>query len=356
MFATKRDAIAYLASITTTIVAGGTGDSRPAQQRFSAWVATWDANYRTVSRASSMARDDAYLKSQVLPEFGDMKLASIRRADIQSWINRLHADGIPGRGRGIALKPSSVQKCHQVLSKILEAAVDAEQLAANPARGIKFPISEETESRFLTPDDLLSLELAMPSLRDALIVPFVADVGLRIGEACGLRWKDLNTFTGVVKVTSTVVEVRGKVETNGPKTLAGRRTIPMLTRDVGERIEALRGSNGPECFVFGNGLVPYRPSNFRARAWRPAILECGFADPQPTPHSLRHTAVAHWIAAGVDPYKIAKFAGHRSIATVYRLYGHLLDLDATDEREALSAMRSAALSRRLPGEVISLSQ
>lgn len=91
---------------------------------------------------------------------------------------------------------------------------------------------------------------------------------------------------------------------------------------------------------------PLRPAAFRARVWKPAVKAAKLADPAPTPHSLRHTAVAHWIAAGVEPFKLAKWAGHRSVATIYRVYGHLLDVDATAEREALSRMRAAAVERR----------
>jgi integrase len=80
--------------------------------------------------------------------------------------------------------------------------------------------------------------------------------------------------------------------------------------------------------------------------WHPAIEAADLGQPDPTPHALRHTAVAHWIAAGVEPYKLAKWAGHRSVATIYRVYGHLLDIDATVEREALSLMRATARERR----------
>ena len=54
----------------------------------------------------------------------------------------------------------------------------------------------------------------------------------------------------------------------------------------------------------------------------------------------------HWIQAGIEPYKLAKWAGHRSVATIYSVYGHLLSDDATVEREALSALHAAAIAAR----------
>ena len=98
-----------------------------------------------------------------------------------------------------------------------------------------------------------------------------------------------------------------------------------------------------------------RPSLFRARVWRPAVKRAELAAPLPTPHALRHAAVSHRIAAGVEPFKLAKWAGHRSISTILRLYGHLLDVKASEEREALSVMREAARGRRRDtGQVLKL--
>jgi hypothetical protein len=47
-----------------------------------------------------------------------------------------------------------------------------------------------------------------------------------------------------------------------------------------------------------------------------------------------------WIAAGlVDPYKLAKYLGHRNPATVHLMYGHLLPEDTSRITEELSVLR-----------------
>ncbi|MHB1887469.1 MAG: site-specific integrase, partial [Acidimicrobiales bacterium] len=86
-----------------------------------------------------------------------------------------------------------------------------------------------------------------------------------------------------------------------------------------------------------------RASAFRARVWYPAVVRAGLSAPRPTPHSLRHSAIAAWIAVGVvDPLKLARWAGHRDVSTIYRFYGHLLPCDAAAERAALAELRHAA--------------
>ena len=153
---------------------------------------------------------------------------------------------------------------------------------------------------------------------------------------------------GTVNVRETFVEVRGKATVNAPKTRAGRRVVPMLTDEIGERLQerAEQLGLGPDDYVWqGEDGGVLRPPLFRRRVWKPAVDVAGLDDPQPTPHSLRHTAVAHWIAAGVtDRLKLMRLAGHQSTAIIDTVYGHLLPFETTEERAALSALRAAAVA------------
>jgi integrase len=71
-----------------------------------------------------------------------------------------------------------------------------------------------------------------------------------------------------------------------------------------------------------------------------------------TPHDLRHTAVALWIAAGASPKEVAARAGHTSVKTVLDVYGHLYaeaDVRLRDRLDAMFVQPSAT-----EAEVISL--
>lgn len=349
-FNRKRDAERFAVEKERERNVGLFADPARARVAFGKYAEDWLKRPRSV-RPSTAARDESYLRTHVLPYFEGYSLGRIDRGEVQTWLDELQVKEQGKRKRPLA--PATVQKCHQVLAHVLDAAVLDARLVVNPARGVQLPRIEDEEARFLSPAELLALEDAMPE-RWAVLVPFLADVGLRIGEAAGLRWRDVDTWQGVVTVREILVEVRGKVTTGPPKTRAGRRSVPTLTREIAERLEANR--DDPDAFLFhGRDGAPLRPTAFRRRIWHPAIEAAKLGAPTPTPHSLRHTAVAHWIAAGVDPYKLAKWAGHRSVATIYRVYGHLLEVDATEEREALSAMRAAAIEQRdRAGKVLEL--
>lgn len=337
-FPSKAQAQSFATAIESQRAAGSLVDPKRGRLTFGEWVERWHRMPSTL-RPSSIARDNSYLGHRVLPHFSGFRLCDVTTHEIQTW-----ADGLNASTR---LAPASVHKSVQVLSKVLASAVRDGRLSYNPARGVVLPPLPDTEARFLTSDELLRLEDAMPP-RWAVLVPFLADVGLRIGEVAALRWEDVDTQSGRVRVRQTYVEVQGRGIFSAPKTRAGRRVVPMLTPEIGSRMEGLRSA--PTDLVFqGAKGGPLRPNAWRARVWRPAIAAAQLAAPLPTPHSLRHTAVAHWIAAGVEPFKLAVFAGHASVSTLYRVYGHLLDTDANAERVALSALRAAARRRRTSG-------
>src|SRR5690606_31365509 len=202
---------------------------------FSDWAAQW-LTTRIDVRATSKVRDESYLRSYVLPTFGDRQLGQITHTDVAAWIAHLATAGRVRSGyEGQPLAPATVHKAYQTLSKIMRAAVLARRIAQSPCHDVPLPRIQRDEARFLTPDELITLEHAveaterrrpsqetLPS-RLALIVPFLADTGLRIGEAAALRWRDVDVDKGEVHVRETLVEVKGKVAIHSPKTRAGRR-------------------------------------------------------------------------------------------------------------------------------------
>ena len=88
------------------------------------------------------------------------------------------------------------------------------------------------------------------------------------------------------------------------------------------------------------------PDNWRARVWRPAVERAGLADPKPTPHALRHTAVALWIGAGADRYTVSQWAGHTDASFTERVYGHLWKKDHSETRAAIAELLGGGASVR----------
>jgi integrase len=279
---------------------------------------------------SSRARDDAYFRTHIEPVFGAAPLASITHVEVREWIAALSA-------RGPA--PATVVKAHQLLAKIMRAAVDAGLLATSPCERQPLPRVERDEQRFLDPTEVAGLADVITSPYRALVL-LGAYGGLRSGELFGLRRGRVDVLRARVDVAEVLVEVGGRHHFGPPKTRAGRRSVP-LPRFVADELAAHAAGLGSDALVFPAARGgPVRASLFRRRVWHPAVDAAGLAPLRL--HDLRHTAVAMWIAAGASPNEVAARAGHTSTVTVLDRYGHLLPGGEERVTDALDAMARQA--------------
>jgi integrase len=328
-------------------------DRRLGRQPLSDWFEEWWPT-RADLRPSTAARDESHYRNHVLTKFGDLPLAAIDYALVTAWIAELQHKG---------LAPATVRRCHLLLSKLLAGAVRSKRISRNPCADTdNLPTVHRAEMRVIDPDQILRLADAMadvtterlgrrvPGTRsdDAAIrrvaARFSALVilggygGLRFGELAGLRPNRIDTARRVVRVDSTLTEVRGQLIPGRPKTAAGVRSVP-LPRTVAATLELAVRDLDDDAFVFtGSDGAPIRAGSFRTRFWKPATDRADLVGLRM--HDLRHTAVSLWIAHGASAKQVQVWAGHRSVATVFDRYGHLFPGGEDPVMDSLDAAAS----------------
>ena len=309
---------------------GRSGDPSGEKVTLAEWYERWSATRRV--RATTAQRESAIWRLYIAPALGSRRLGDLRRSDVAAWVAEIESEG---------LAPATVVRTLGVLSKLLEDAVAEELVDVNPATKVRAPEVPVHEQRFLDADELRRLEAVMPE-HWRLVVPFAAATGLRIGELAALRVCDIDIPGRAVTVRATVVDVAGngpRRQVHLPKTRAGARTVPCITDPLAERLAAHIDSRGlgQDSWLFaGPNGGPMTPRNWRERVWRPSVERAHLAPPVPTPHALRHTAVAAWVAVGADLYEVTRWAGHSSVAFTTRVYGHLWKVDNSGTRAALA--------------------
>jgi integrase len=305
-------------------------------------------------RPTTLARDEATYRNHIVPTFGELPLSAIDHLAVREWIAELSASG---------KAPATVQKAHQVLAKIMRAAVDAGAIRSAPTDRQPLPKIEREEMRFLEPTEIARLAGTISDKYRALVL-LGAYGGLRAGEMFGLRRSRLDLLRGRVDVAEIAVEVKGKHFYGPPKTRAGRRSVP-LPRFVVDALTDHTAGLEPTDLVFtapAGGTI--RASLFRRRVWAPACVSAGLGqmvkdNPEQKEskehyeglrlHDLRHTAVALWIAAGASPKEIAARAGHTSVSVVLDRYGHLLPGSEDKVNAALDALAEQAARQTRDG-------
>ncbi|MEV6647046.1 site-specific integrase [Amycolatopsis sp. NPDC051371] len=182
----------------------------------------------------------------------------------------------------------------------------------------------------------------------------VALLGLRRGEATGLRWCDLDLDAAVVQVSHQVQDRGGRTVVCPPKTETSVRTLA-LDHGLVAALRALRAerrqerAGEPVGFLFTNRYGgPLSPGHV-THAFRRLVAEAGL--PPIRLHDLRHGAASLSLAAGNDLKVVQAMLGHSSIVLTADTYTSVLPCLAHQAAEAtaalvLAAARNAAASLR----------
>ena len=249
------------------------------------------------------------LRRFVLPAFGPVKLADLRRVDLQDFADRLLAEG---------RDPSTIRNTLMPIRAIFRRAVARGEINVNPTTGLQLPAVRGLRDRVLTPQDSRSLLDALTD-DDRAVWTTALYAGLRRGELMALNWDDIDLDKNVIRVERSWDRYAGIIDT---KSNAGRRTVPLigLLREqlIAHRLRTGRSSG----LVFGRTAEkPFDPVMLGTRA-KKAAQQAGIE--QITLHEARHTFASLMIAAGVNLKAISTYMGHASVTITLDRYGHLI--------------------------------
>lgn len=341
-FRTRTEAAAYLNVVEASKLDGSYVDPRRSRMT----VAMWAEEFRSLrarKRPGTVEREETSLRAHVAPAFGKRSMGSIRRHDIQRYVDSL----------AFRLAPSTVRREYGFLHLFFQEAVDMDPpvIGRNPCRKITLPEAHEEEQRFFNAAEVERLYEAFdPRLRIMVLVGCYA--GLRIGEQAALRDIDVLFATHQLHVREGAFEPEiGPVQYGPLKTKysKGKVDVPrFLLAGLREHIERWpppsEGLTKGRLFTSPHG-EPLRPRNWRRRYWTPAVEAAGLEGA--TPHAMRHTFVSLLIDAGLPVEKVAEQARHRDPGFTWRVYRHRFEersaAGPSDTAIALDRVRAATL-------------
>lgn len=297
---------------------------------------------------------ESHYKNYIEPAFKDTPLTDITHKDVAEWLENLQeapSQFNKNRERGKA-RPNVRRKVLQLLTQILDDAVDQDYLEVNPLRGRKYltrltqPQAGETvptQNRRLW--DAPSVHALINGVPERLRLAFLlmAVCGLRNGETSPLRVEDIDLKAGMLHVTHSVTGI-GKhlTHSKGAKTAAGVRSIPLapaMVEEVKAHIKS-QGIKGRGAWLFPR---PYDETQCVSATtfnkWSKRVCERLGFDGHIRPHELRHAVNTHaQHVTGVAPYDIKAYLGHARGHDITMHYSH-----TTEKQQRLIADALAAL-------------
>jgi integrase len=264
------------------------------------------------------------------------------RSEARTRAAAARAERVPLKEYGKYSRIDGVEM-HAILRAALQHALREDLVGRNVAKLVVVAGGDSGEVVPLSVEEARGLLAAAEGTRLYALWAVALAVGLRRGEALGLRWQDADLDKGELRVVQTLQRVDGRLQFVPPKSERSRRRVPLPAvtvaaliehRGQAEREAASRG----ECVLPGDVVftssigTPLGPRNAN-RAFSNLLVVAGL---RPTRlHDLRHTCASLLLAQGVSPRVVMETLGHSAIAVTMNTYGHVMPLA---QREAADRM------------------
>jgi len=260
------------------------------------------------------------IDNHLRPEIGDVRLRALSAGTWRDY----------ARAKRDELSSTTLLQHYRVLHKALEDAKVERKLAYNPLDQVRAPRKARTERAYFTVKDVEKLLKATAGTEYHVPAVLGASLGLRLGEALGLRWRDVDLRAGVVAVRSSL-DYYGGVwtikETKGGEaaTLALSPGVVAVLRT--HRAAQKRQKMAARAYWQETDLVvcneigePLQPSTFSKRFGE----LCRSLGMKATYHGLRHSQATILLARGVPLKDVSARLRHSTVALTGDLYGHVL--------------------------------
>jgi integrase len=258
----------------------------------------------------------------------------------------MHVQSLMNRKLQEGLSAKSVRYLRSTLRTALNQAQRWGLVSRNSAALVEGPRVERYEILPLTPSEARQFLASVNGHRLEALYSVALTLGLRQGEALGLRWQDIDLELGYPRVNKQLQRVDGAFQLVEPKTQRSRRTIvmpPTITkaltrhkdRQAQERDQAIGKWNEMD-------LVFTRPDGYPLDGTVVTHQFHKLLDharlPQRRFHDLRHSCATLLLAQGVPARVVMEVLGHSQIGLTMNTYAHVipeLRRDAAQRMEEL---------------------
>ena len=309
------------------------------------YIDHWLAEVAPKKLAKTTYSRDQQDVRRILPALGHYKLTDLRKEVIRDFYEEMRKT--PKLTDGKPLAEKSVEGIHNTLCSILSDAVEEGYLLHNPAWKMYKPQGEKKECPVADEELVQKLIAALEgqSLKYETYFKLVLATGMRRGEACGLRWSDINWKRRSIHVQRNVVKLSHEpIFVKPPKTASGDRLV-YVSKEMAKLLKSWKQQCAWERQQAGETLQeddylfrqpsgdPMVPTTFTFR-FKKILRQNGLPE-NLNVHSLRHTNASLLIAQGVDVRTVASLLGHSQASTTLDIYAHVFDKKKREAQEKL---------------------
>lgn len=284
------------------------------------YLTAWLESSKTQLRPRTWTAYESQVRLHVMPSLGSLRLVDLAPAHVTAMLSRMQAAGAA---------PAMAIKSRAILRSALSGAVRDGTLTRNAAALAQAPRAASPSTSWLDSDQagrFLEAALGDP-VGDLLAV--VLMLGLRSGEALGLKWSDLDSARGQLEIRRTIYRKGGTWHESPPKSRQSRRTLPLppqvlailerqrARQDQDRQVPGWRETG----FVWTNPDGEPRGNTWVAKGLQRILQKAGL--PRVRLHDLRHSAASILLEQGIPARVVADLLGHSQIGLTLGTYSHV---------------------------------
>lgn len=288
------------------------------------WIYNWLIEKKDYIKESTYANYSNSVFNHIIPNLGNTYLKDLSHKKIQDFILELSKSGNKTSGKGLSektIKDITIIIKGSLKKAINEKKIDYIELTFNYPKKFqdnKLYILSKSEQRKIT-------EYGKNNINNKNLGILISlYTGIRIGELCALKWKDIDFKKNQLHVNKTIQRIyvkdkdknESKVIITTPKTKNANRIIP-ISKEFLEIIKSIRGKDD-EYIISGTNMY-IEPRTYRKYYEKylkiVKINHINF-------HSLRHTFATNCISLGVDYKTVSELLGHATVNITLNLYVH----------------------------------
>ncbi|MEU5140729.1 MULTISPECIES: site-specific integrase [Streptomyces] len=315
-----------------------------------AWLTHWVETIAPLAvNENTMVGYGVAVRKHLIPALGAHRLDKLGPEHIERFYGRMQADG---------RRAGTIHQIHRTFRTSLNEAVRRGHLTRNPVQLAKAPRVSEEEIEPFTVEEVKRLLRAADDRRNSARWAVALALGLRQGEALGLKWADVDMERGVLMVRRSrrrpryahgcddpcgrkagycPQRQRTNPETADTKSRAGRRSVGLpaqlvdLLRVHRAKQDAERTAAGEkwadEGWLFATPDGRGTPPRTDYDDWKDLLAVAKVRDGRL--HDARHTAATVLLILGVSERAVMGLMGWSTTAMAAR-YQHMVDTVRVD--------------------------
>lgn len=246
-----------------------------------------------------------------------------------------HLDRLYRQKLESGLKPKSVAAIHGMLHTALDKAVRLGLVSRNVCKMVSPPRVVRKEITPLSAEQARKLLEAAKGHPQEVLFILALSTGMRRGELLGLKWRDVDLVSGVLRIHHALVRMpTGQgYQLAETKTAKSRRslvmTVPAIEALKKHKEIQLQWKEAAGSFWHDNDFVFCKPMGEHLDPGYDVLVQLKMllkkaGLPDIRFHDLRHSTATLLLEQGTNPKIVQEILGHSQISMTMDIYSHVL--------------------------------